>query len=126
MTVFLVLRYLRIYTVRYTGKDLREADLALGNGLHAEIFARVRRFGILSAIYALLRPLSAVLMAVTSRHVITEEEANEFYAEGSVIYSSQFAWLWILLLVFGAALAAYAFSLFGQLKAESGLGKEDE
>lgn len=126
LTVFLILKYLRIFTVRYTGHDLRAADLASGNALHEELFLRVRRLGIYSAIYALLRPVSAVLMAITSRHVITEEEANEFYAEGAIIYSSSFAWLWILLLVGGIALAAYAISFFGELKREAGLTKEDE
>lgn len=125
-TVFLVLKYLRIFTVRYTGRNLRDADLVSGNALHKELFFRIRRLGIYSAVYALLRPVSAVLMAVTSRHIITEDEANEFYAEGAIIYSSEFAWLWIVLLVGGIALAAYAISLFGELKREAGLAKEDE
>ena len=124
--VWMLLKYLKTFTLKYTGHDLRPTDLASGNGLHAELLGRIRRFGILSAVYALLRPVCAVMMAATTRHVITAEEANDYYAEGAVIYSSRFAWLGLLILAVGIALAAYAVSLTGELKSEGGLGKDDE
>jgi hypothetical protein len=58
--------------------------------------------------------------------VITEAEANEVYAEGTVVYSSRFAWLWILILAVGILLAALAFSLIKEIKLESGLSTDDE
>ena len=124
--VWMLLKYLKTFTLKYTGHDLRPTDLASGNGLHAELLGRIRRFGILSAVYALLRPVCAVMMAATTRHVITPEEANDYYSAGAVIYSSRFAWLWLLILAVGIALAAYAVSLTGELKSEGGLGKDDE
>lgn len=126
LTVLALASILKEFIVANTGKALRPEDLVLRNEIHEELLARTKKLSFLSVIYALARPVSAALMAVTTRHIITEEEANEFYSEGTTVYSSAFAWLWILLLVFGIALAVYAIFLVGEIKSETGLQNSDK
>lgn len=125
-TVMTALASLRAYVKENTGKSLRAQDTVLRNEVHAELFGKVKRLGVFSVIYAVIRPVSAALLQFTERHVITAEEANDMYAEGAVVYSSRFAWLWILILAVGALVASLAFSLVKEIKLESGLITDDE
>jgi len=119
LCVLLLMALLRQFVLTHTGRGLRPQDLVIRNEVHATLLSRIKRLSVFSVIYALLRPISAVLMTVTTSHVVTEEEANQFYSEGETVYSSAFSWLWILLLVLGVALAVYAFYLIKEIKSES-------
>lgn len=126
LTVAAALLALRDFIVENTGRSLRAQDTVLRNEVHAELGKKTKRLAIVAILYAVIRPVSALLMQLTERHVITEAEANEVYAEGTVVYSSRFAWLWILILAAGILLTALAFSLVREIKLESGLTTEDE
>lgn len=126
LVLFGIVRVLSGFVLAHTGKALRAEDLVLRNEVHATLFKRLRRLKVFGILYAILRPVSAVLMTVTERYVITEGEANDYYAEGTVLYSSRFSYLWIVLLVCGAALFAYALSLFNEMKNEANISESDE
>ncbi len=119
LTVCFLVKTLKEFILAQTGKTLRPEDLVLRNEVHTEFFKRVKRLTVFSVIYALLRPFVAAFMAVTTRHVITEAEANEFYSEGEIVYYPAFSQLWIVLLVVGAALAVYAIALVYDIKSEA-------
>lgn len=119
VTVFFSMKLLKEFILTHTGKQLRPEDLVLRNEVHTELLRRVKRLSVFVPLYALLRPVSAALMAFTDRHVITETEANEFYSEGTIVYSSAFSWLWILLLIAGIALAVYAAALIHDVRCEA-------
>ena len=120
------MRILKVFVTEQTGKTLRPEDLVIRNDIHADFFLRLKRFVFFGAVGAVLRPVSAVLMAISDRHVITEGEANDFYAEGAVLYSSRFSFLWIVLLVYSALFFVYALALFREMKNEANIGKSDE
>ena len=124
-SVLALLLCLRDYVVRYTGKAPASEQFS-PTRLHKELNGGVLRLGIFTALYAIFRPVCALLMTVTDRHVITESEANQFYSEGEAIYATTFSWLWIAILAAGIALAACAASLFRQIKTEAGLCEPDE
>ncbi len=126
LSVLCALFLFRDYTLTHTGSHLRPEDTVSYNGIHKELHKETRRLGIFVAAYALLRPISALLLIKTEKHVITPEEANEFYSAGSVVYSAQFAWLWMLILIAGILLTVLAFSHIRRLKAEGGLLEETE
>lgn len=125
LTVLCAMQLLKDYILTHTGKGLRPEDLVLRNEVHEGLLKRVKRLSFFSAVYALLRPIVAALMAVTTRHVITEEQANQYYSEGTTVYSSAFSWLWIVLLVVGIAVAVYVLSLQSEVKTEAQLKKPD-
>ena len=125
ITLLSAMRLLRDFIQTHTGKNLRPENMILRQGLQDELVSRTKKLSIFAALYALLRPVSAILMAVTTRHVITEKEANQFYSEGTVVYSSLFSWLWMLLLAVGIFVAAYAFSLMREVRREATLEKPD-
>ncbi len=50
-------------------------------------------FGVVCAIWP---TVEAFLMTLTERHVVTAEEANQYYAEGQVLYYSVFGGSWII------------------------------
>lgn len=125
-TVGFVIAVLREFILANTGKSLRPQDTVLRNEVHTALFKRCKRLSVLSFIYAALRPLSSYLLTLTERHIITEDEANQFYSAGQAIDSSRFAWFWIVVLVVGIAFAVYAITLHRAIKIEANLATEDE
>lgn len=124
-TVALLLKEMRAFVLAHTGKSLRTSDTVLRNEVHASLCKKIRSLGVFSFLYALLRPVCTFLLTLTDRHVVTKDEANAFYAEGSVIYSSRFSYLWIVVLVAGALLATYVYFLTDEAKSEANLKKDE-
>lgn len=124
-TVAVLLRALRKFVLTNTGSSLRKSDTALRNEVHASLCKKTKRLGFFALIYAAMRPVCVFLLKLTDRHVITKEEANAFYTEGSVIYTSRFSYLWIVLLIAGVLLAAYTYFLTDEIKNEANLGSDE-
>ena len=118
--LLLLLPLLRAFAVEHTGKGLRETDLVLRNDIHASFFKRIKSLGFFGVLYAVLRASEVFLLTMVDRHVITEDEANQEYAVGEVVYSAKYGGSWFILLVLGIALAAYVFFLIRSLREEMG------
>ena len=122
--ILLLCAVLRDFIKAKTGKGLRETDLVLRNNVHAALLLRLKRFGVLGVIYAICRAAEVFLLAAVERHVITEDEANQYYGVGDVVYSSRFGGSWFLLLCIGIALAVYLFFLLRAIRDEMGAEKD--
>lgn len=126
LTVLMLLSLLRDFIVEKTGKSLLPKDTVIRNEVHATLFQKVKALGALALLNAAVRPITAYLMTITERHIITAEEANQYYSAGAAVDSPKYAWLWILVFVIGAAGAVYAYVLSRAIKIEAGLLEEDE
>ena len=126
--LLLLIRCLCEFSLRYTGKGLRAQDTEIRNEVHAELFKGCRLLTVVSVLYSVLRPVSTHLLTITDRHTITPDEAlnNEIYAEGQNVYTSAYAWLWLVVLAVGALLFVMALFLFRTIKEEANLTKDDE
>jgi len=67
-----------------------------------ELCAKLNRFTAFGVLGALYHAVEVFLLTLTDRHVITAEEANEFYEEGHVLYTSSFSYSWIVSIVITA------------------------
>lgn len=122
--LLLVCSVLRDFVLAKTGRGLRETDLVLRNDVHFSLIKKIKGLGVLGILYAAARIAEVFLLTAVDRHVITEEEANQYYGVGDVVYSSRFGGSWFVLLILGIILSAYVFFLVRSLREE--MGSEDE
>lgn len=125
VTVILLVRTLRAFVLRYTGKDLRPQDTEIRNEVHAELGRGCGILTVATLLYSILRPVSVHLRTIVNTFYITSEQANEIVPEG-IRHESKYAWLWILVLVAGAVLFVMALVTARAIKLEANLSKEDE
>lgn len=123
--LLLVCLALRDFVLAKTGKGLRETDLVLRNDVHHSLIKKIKGLGVFGILYAVFRAAEVFLLVAVDRHVITEDEANQHYGVGDVVYSPRYGGSWFILLVLGIALAAYVFFLVRSLREEMGNEKEE-
>ena len=122
--VFLLCYVLRDFVLHNTGKGLRETDLILRNEIHASLIKKIKGLGVFGVLYAAARAAEVFLLTAVDKHVIAEDEANQYYGVGDVVYSSKYGGTWFILLTLGIAFAAYVFFLVRSLREEMGAEEE--
>ena len=89
-------RYLHAYTGLTPEGEVRIAE----SPRQRELAKQNKLFLVFGGIAALFRGVEVFLMTVTTRHIFTAEEANEFYKEGEILYFSRFEGsFWVTLLL---------------------------
>ncbi len=85
----------------------------------ASLLKPLRAMTFFGALTALWPTAEAFLMTLTERHVVTAEEANQYYAEGQVLYYSVFGGSWIIGFCLTAVWAALGIYFIYALREET-------
>ncbi len=95
VTSFLYL-VLKDFTATLLGGAIREKNAVLEDKLHKELITKLKAFSLFGIIGAVWPAIETFLLTLTERHVVTAEEANEYFAEGHVLYYPVFGGSWFL------------------------------
>ena len=120
LTVLLVLLFfaLRDFIRGSVGASFDESNRALALSLQKELTFKARLFCILGTLSAVFFAVEKFLLTLVERHVITENEANQHYAEGTVLYIPVFGGSWVLGLAVTALWVCYGIYFISSLRSE--------
>ncbi len=116
---------LKDFTAVLLNGAIKEKNAPLEGQVHKELILKLKAFSLFGVISAVWPALETFLLTLTERHVVTAEEANEFFAEGHVLYYPVFGGSWFLGFVLTAAWAVLGIYFIFSLRDETRSFEDD-
>jgi hypothetical protein len=109
---------MRDFVAHHAGEAMNERNRSVVLSLHKELLVKLRAFTALGILCALFHVAEVFLLTLTEKHIVTADEANQFYAEGDAVYYSVFGGSWLLGFAVTAIWVASGFYFLYSLRSE--------
>ncbi len=109
---------MRAFIRKHVGASFDESNRSLALSLQRELCVKALLFTIFGAISATFFAAEKFLLTLVERHVITGDEANQYFSEGTVLYIPVFGGSWVLGLAITALWVCYGIYFISSLRSE--------
>ena len=117
-TLLLLFLLLRAFIRNHAADRLSEGNRAIARGVKREFTLKAAIFTALGALPAVFYAVEKFLLVLMRRHVISADEANQFYEEGRVLYIPIFGGSWLIGTLLTALWVCYGIYFISSLRAE--------